>query len=63
MLSETEYKDYYGDDWNDNTPYEEYISECCGAYPFGELDLSTVPYGGPSGFCGHCKDNAIFERP
>jgi len=45
-------------------PYIEeqdyYISECCFANPVGELDMSTVPYGGPSGFCGHCLDNSIF---
>ena len=39
---------------------EEYISECCFAYPAGELDMSTVKYGGPSGFCGRCLDNCIF---
>jgi hypothetical protein len=37
-----------------------YISECCGAYPAVELDMSTVKYGGPSGFCGRCWDNCIF---
>jgi len=39
---------------------EGYISECCFAYPIGELDMSTVKYGGPSGFCGRCWDNCIF---
>jgi hypothetical protein len=39
----------------------EWRSECCSAYPIGELDESTIKYGGPSGFCGHCKDNCIFE--
>ena len=37
-----------------------YVSECCFARPIGELDFSTVNYGGPSGFCGHCLDNCIF---
>ena len=37
-----------------------YISECCFAYPAGELDMSPVKYGGPSGFCGRCWDNCIF---
>jgi hypothetical protein len=37
-----------------------YVSECCGAYPAIELDMSTVKYGGPSGFCGRCLDNCIF---
>ena len=39
---------------------EGYISECCFAYPIGELDMSTVKYGGPSGFCGRCWDNCTF---
>jgi len=38
----------------------EYISECCFAPPALELDMSSVPYGGPSGFCGQCLDNTIF---
>ena len=38
----------------------EYISECCFAPPALELDMSSVPYGGPSGFCGRCLDNTIF---
>ena len=37
-----------------------YVSECCFAQPAPELDMSTVPYGGPSGFCGRCFDNCIF---
>ena len=40
---------------------QELVSECCFAYPIGELDMSSVPYGGASGFCGRCKDNAIFR--
>ena len=39
----------------------EWRSECCNAFPIGELDESTIEYGGPSGFCGQCKDNCIFE--
>ena len=38
-----------------------YISECCFAHPATELDMSTVNYGGPSGFCSRCHDNCIFE--
>ena len=37
-----------------------WVSECCTAYPIGELDMSSVPFGGPSGFCGRCHDNCIF---
>ena len=37
-----------------------YLSECCDAPPIGELDMTTVPFGGPSGFCGICHDNCIF---
>lgn len=37
-----------------------WVSECCTANPIGELDMSSIPFGGPSGFCGHCKDNCIF---
>ena len=36
------------------------ISECCFASPIGELDMSTMKYGGPSGFCEYCHDNCIF---
>ena len=35
-------------------------SECCEAVPHGGLDMSTVNYGGPSGFCSTCLDNCIF---
>jgi len=38
----------------------EYLSECCDSPPHGELDMSTIPYGGPSGFCSNCHDNCIF---
>ncbi len=41
----------------------EYISECCSAPPAIEMDMSTVPYGGPSGFCAKCFDNCIFIKP
>lgn len=54
-----EEQDYDIDD--DDYEEEELISECCFAYPVGELDMSTVPYGGASGFCGRCNDNAIFR--
>ena len=37
-----------------------WVSECCFAYPIGELDHSTDKYGGPSGFCGRCHDNCIL---
>ena len=39
-----------------------WVSECCDAVPLVELDMSTVPYGGPSGFCGSCRDNCIFVK-
>jgi len=45
---------------NDIDTNDLYISECCFASPIGELDMSTVAYGGPSGFCGRCHDNCIF---
>ena len=37
-----------------------WVSECCDAEPHGELDMSTLNYGGPSGFCSRCYDNCIF---
>ena len=37
-----------------------WVSECCTAYPIGELDMSSILFGGPSGFCGRCHDNCIF---
>lgn len=40
-----------------------YISECCSAPPATELDMTTVKYGGPSGFCGRCFDNCTFIIP
>ena len=52
--------DYYESSTDDTLTI--WISECCDAYPIGELDMSSVPYGGPSGFCGRCKDNCIFIR-
>ena len=47
---------------NDIDTNDLYISECCFASPVDglELDMSTVAYGGPSGFCGRCHDNCIF---
>jgi len=41
----------------------QYVSECCYAPPATELDMSSIPYGGPSGFCGRCFDNCIFIVP
>ena len=37
-----------------------WVSECCSASPIGELDMSSIPFGGPSGFCSRCHDNCIF---
>ena len=37
-----------------------WVSECCDAESEGEMDMSTVNYGGPSGFCARCHDNCIF---
>ena len=41
-----------------------WVSECCDSIPIGELDISTVSYGGTEyyrvGFCSTCKDNCIF---
>ena len=38
-----------------------WISECCYAGPLGDmLDESTIPYGGPSGFCSRCKGGCVF---
>ena len=45
---------------NDIDTNDLYISECCFAPPIGELDMSTMKYGGPSGFCEYCHDNCIF---
>jgi hypothetical protein len=39
----------------------DYLSECCDSPPYGELDMSTLSYGGPSGFCSTCYDNCIFK--
>jgi len=44
----------------EETGFVEWISECCDAEPISDLDMSTVRYGGPSGFCSVCKDNCIF---
>ena len=39
----------------------DWVSECCDANPMEDmLDMSTLPYGGPSGFCSSCHDNCIF---
>ncbi len=47
-------------DDRDNGEGMIYLSECCDAPPIGELDMTTVRFGGPSGFCGVCQDNCIF---
>jgi hypothetical protein len=40
---------------------KQWLSECCDATPvFKELDLSTIPFGGPTGFCSKCHDTCIF---
>ena len=49
--------------WGNKDRYEEYISPCCSAPPALEMDMSTVPYGGPSGRCMRCGDNCIFMIP
>ena len=41
----------------------EYISECCYASPVLEMDMSTVKYGGPTGFCSRCFDTCGFFVP
>ena len=39
----------------------DWVSECCDANPMEDmLDMSTLPYGGPSGFCSTCHYNCIF---
>jgi len=38
----------------------EWVSQCCEAFPMGELDESTIKFGGPSGFCSNCHDNCTF---
>ena len=40
----------------------EWISECCYAEPYGELDMTSIKFGGPSGFCIRCLDNCIFIK-
>ena len=39
-----------------------WLSECCDVGPAQgtEVDLSTIPYGGATGFCNHCKDTWGF---
>ena len=37
-----------------------WVSECCTALPIGELDMSSISFGGPSGCCSRCQDNCIF---
>ena len=43
-----------------NIPKEEWVSECCGSHPIGDLDISEF---GVTGYCGNCKDNTGFEPP
>jgi hypothetical protein len=38
----------------------EWLSQCCDAKPALEVDESTIPYGGPTGFCSHCYDTCGF---
>ena len=38
----------------------DWLSQCCDAPPLMEVDISTIPYGGPTGFCSHCKDLCDF---
>lgn len=38
--------------------HKEWVSECCGSTSIGELDISVF---GTTGFCGCCKDSAVFE--
>ena len=40
-----------------------WLSECCDSYPILEVDESTIPYGGATGFCGHCLDTTGFYNP
>jgi hypothetical protein len=48
--------------WKKLLDEPEWLSECCDATPAWELDMSSVPFGGPSGFCGRCHDNCIFYQ-
>ena len=36
----------------------EYLSECCGALPFG--DMYDTQY--KSGICGACRDHTMFDE-
>ena len=39
----------------------DWISECCEAVPLGDVvDESTIPFGGPRGFCSTCHGKSIF---
>ena len=49
--------EYYG---SSAPEYIDFVSECCYRGPATELDMSSMKYGGPSGFCGKCLDNCIF---
>jgi hypothetical protein len=37
-----------------------WISECCSVQPADELDMSTIQFGGPLGFCSGCSDKTQF---
>jgi len=37
-----------------------WVSECCTAPSRDELDMSSILFGGPLGFCSSCYDNCIF---
>lgn len=41
---------------------KEWFSMCCDAIPLGELDLNSILYGGPTGLCSTCRDQAIFRE-
>jgi hypothetical protein len=38
----------------------EWLSLCCDAMPAIEVDESTIPYGGPIGYCSHCEESCGF---
>lgn len=51
----------------DHNPPEDvdgrYVSECCTAYAIGEVHDGDPKLGIlPTGFCGDCRDHAVFAR-
>ena len=38
----------------------EWLSQCCDARAALEVDESTIPYGGATGFCSKCHDTCGF---